>query len=224
MTLYLTGVSNADVVAAAQTQRQLGVLAQPGNALHRTGPSFSAWGIDNGGFGMALRGQAWTPQLVDTYLAYLAKVQREVDTSSTLFATAPDVLHVVDGQLIGDATATWEQSLPTFDRIRAAGFKAALVAQDGLETFDHPTFDWDAFDVLFLGGSTEWKTGAGAAHVTQLAKARGKWVHMGRVNSYKRLRIAQLMGCDSADGTFIGFGPRVNLPRVLGWFDKLAAA
>jgi hypothetical protein len=28
------------------------------------------------------------------------------------------------------------------------------------------------------------------------------------------------MGCDSADGTFLTFGPDVNLPRLLAWLER----
>lgn len=28
-----------------------------------------------------------------------------------------------------------------------------------------------------------------------------------------------MMGCDSVDGTYLTFGPDVNLPRLLGWLD-----
>ena len=49
------------------------------------------------------------------------------------------------------------------------------------------------------------------------AKARLKWVHMGRVNSLRRLRYASAIGCDSADGTYLRFGPDVNLPTLQGW-------
>jgi hypothetical protein len=76
---------------------------------------------------------------------------------------------------------------------------------------------WPWFDVLFLGGSTAWKLGPAARRLTAEAKARGKRVHMGRVNSLRRLRYADATGCDSADGTFLAFGPDVNLPALLGW-------
>ena len=33
------------------------------------------------------------------------------------------------------------------------------------------------------------------------AKRRRKWVHMGRVNSERRIRYAASIGCDSIDGT-----------------------
>jgi hypothetical protein len=106
-------------------------------------------------------------------------------------------------------------------RIRVLGFPAALVAQDGLERLDVP---WAAFDVLFIGGSTEWKLGEAARALVARAKARGKWVHMGRVNTRTRLRYADAIGCDSVDGTRLAFGPDDNLPRVLRWLGELDEA
>lgn len=44
---------------------------------------------------------------------------------------------------------------------------------------------------------------------------------MGRVNSELRLRHATAVGCDTADGTYLTFGPHKNLGRLLGWFERL---
>jgi hypothetical protein len=46
---------------------------------------------------------------------------------------------------------------------------------------------------------------------------------MGRVNSFKRLKIADDFGCATVDGTFLKFAPTQNLRRLLAWFDKLRA-
>lgn len=121
----------------------------------------------------------------------------------------------------GDAAATLERSLPLLPKIRALGFKAALVAQDGLEELEVP---WDEFDVLFVGGTTDWKLGAGATGLAAEAKRRGKHAHLGRVNSRKRLMHAKLSipgGYDSVDGTYLVFGPRKNLPSLLRWLDEV---
>ena len=74
--------------------------------------------------------------------------------------------------------------------------------------------------MLFLGGTTEWKLGPDAWRLTEHAKSEGRWVHMGRVNSERRFTTARAMGCDSADGTFLTFGPDVNLPRLLAWLER----
>ena len=96
----------------------------------------------------------------------------------------------------------------------STGAPVALAAQNGSECI---TLPFDDFDVLFLGGDTIWKLGPHARRLTAEARARGKHVHMGRVNSLKRLRYADAIGCDSADGTFLAFGPDRNLPELLGW-------
>lgn len=163
-------------------------------------PIGQVWAADNGRFASP---QDYTDA---KYLAWLGSMPRE----SCLFATAPDV--------VGDATSTLALSGPMFAPIRAAGYAVALVAQDGLESLTVP---WDDFDALFIGGTTAWKLSEHAVQIVAEAKRRGKWVHMGRVNSYRRLRYAQSIGCDSADGTFLKFGPTVNRLRLNGWLDKI---
>ncbi|HEY2242612.1 MAG TPA: hypothetical protein VGH47_00125 [Xanthobacteraceae bacterium] len=139
------------------------------------------------------------------YLGYLERMPRE----RTLFATAPDML--------GDHEATVARSIPMLRAIRAAGHKAALVAQDG---WDEATTPWHEFDVLFVGGSTRFKFRGGRDAVAA-AKRHGKATHMGRVNSLERLRAAISIGCDSSDGTFLLFAPTENWGRMLRWFDAL---
>lgn len=155
---------------------------------------------DNGCFGKGYPGD-------EKWWAWVQALPRE----RVRFVVAPDV--------VGDAAATLERSAPWLAKIRSLGLPAAFVAQDGLESLPVP---WDEFDTLFIGGSTEWKLSEHAINLTREAKARGKWVHMGRVNSLSRMKRAWFSGCDSADGTFIAFGPDVNLPKVLGWIRSLA--
>lgn len=120
---------------------------------------------------------------------------------------------------MGDAAATIELSRPWLPKIRALGYPAAFVAQDGQEGLPVP---WDEFDVLFVGGSTDWKLGPHARDLAREAKARAKRVHVGRVNSERRWRYCEAsypfgLGADSVDGTFLTFGPDTNLPRLLAW-------
>src|SRR6266508_1220165 len=98
------------------------------------------------------------------------------------------------------------------------GYPVALVAQDGLE---HLTVPWHSFDVLFIGGGTAWKLGPAAADLAAQARAHGRRVHCGRVNSLRRLRYAASIGCDSVDGTFLAYGPDRNLPVLLRWLSAI---
>ncbi|HTI78932.1 MAG TPA: hypothetical protein VL614_00625 [Acetobacteraceae bacterium] len=141
------------------------------------------------------------------YLEFLRR--RHYAASTCLFAPAPDV--------VGDPVATWRLSEPVLAKIRDAGFRAALVAQDGLR--DPP---WDAFDVLFIGGTTRFKLSHQARELVAGALARGKGVHMGRVNSEVRLRTAAMWGCASADGNFLATAPDINERRMLRWLDRIA--
>lgn len=164
-------------------------------------PPSVTWAGDNGRFG--------APHLYtdDRYLGWLS----EQPIERCLFATAPDVL--------GDHAATVQLSRPLFQRLHELGYRAAFVAQDGWREDDTP---WPAFEALFVGGTTAFKLGR-AANAIAAARARGKWIHMGRVNSFSRLRLAAALGCNSADGTFLKFAPDINEPRMLRWFDQLAA-
>ncbi|NKS29261.1 hypothetical protein GS534_00785 [Rhodococcus hoagii] len=159
------------------------------------------WCADNGCFGSGYPGDI-------EYLAWLTAHRHDADTC--VFATAPDV--------VGDAKATLARSKPFLPVIRALGYPAALVAQDGLEDLAVP---WSTFDVLFIGGTTEWKLGEAARGLVAEAKRLGKHVHMGRVNSLKRYRYAEAIGCDSVDGTYLAFGPDQNLPKLLHWVEDI---
>lgn len=174
-----------------------GVLACIDTPAQHSRPAGVVWCADNGCFGDGYPGD-------EKWLAWLTKNAHAATTC--LFATAPDV--------VGDAVSTLKRSLPWLPIIRELGYPAALVAQDGLEDLTVP---WDEFDVLFIGGSTEWKLGRHARALIREAKARGKWVHMGRVNSGKRWRYAEHIGCDSVDGTFLVRAPDENLERLLAW-------
>lgn len=139
----------------------------------------------------------------ETYLRNLS-MQRDI-----LFATAPDVL--------GDHKSTVARSLPVLRKIRSLGVKAAFVAQDGWTEKSTP---WDELDAIFIGGSTHFKFAQGRDAVAA-GLARGKWCHMGRVNSKKRFLYSARIGCHSCDGTHLTFRPDRYLKDVIGWFKEL---
>lgn len=70
---------------------------------------------------------------------------------------------------------------------------------------------------VFIGGTTEFKLGATARAITAEAKRRGKWVHMGRVNTAQRVRYAKQIGCDSFDGTTFSRWRATYLRKGLAW-------
>ncbi|MFF1747850.1 hypothetical protein [Streptomyces mirabilis] len=198
--LYLATPSGAEVRAVLQAGL-LGCITTPaqGNLI----PSGALYACDNGKFGKGWPGsEAW--------FAWLTSTVQRYGPDRFLWAVAPDVPM--------DAAATLAESLPWLEPIRALGVPVAFAVQDGSEDGLIP---WDAIDVLFLAGSTEWKTSPTAHRLAQQARERGLAVHMGRVNSRRRLRIAQAFGCTTCDGTYLAFGPDTNLPRLLAWMNEL---
>lgn len=161
----------------------------------------ATWCADNGCFGKGYPGD-------EKWFAWLEANAYRAD--SCAFAVAPDV--------VGDAWATHLRSMPWLAKIRGLGYPAAYVAQNGARADRLP---WDHFDVLFIGGDDDFKLGPVARGLVYEAKRRGKWVHMGRVNSLKRLRYAAAIGCDSADGTKITRAPDQNLPLIIGWVSQV---
>lgn len=113
----------------------------------------------------------------------------KVDTPAVHWITVPDE--------VGNAKATlnlfhdWQPRLPK-------QFPLAFVGQDGAEDTEIPFDDFSAF---FIGGTTHWKLSQTAADLAREEKRQGKVLHMGRVNSQKRLRYAYSLNCDSVDGT-----------------------
>ncbi len=139
---------------------------------------------------------------------YLAWLDGLPHRNRCRFVVAPDV--------VCDAAATLARSVPMLGPIQALGYPVAYVAQNGATVDNLP---WDAFDALFIGGDTDWKLGSEARSLIAEAKRRRLWAHMGRVNSMSRLQRAADSGCDSADGTYVAFGPDINLPKVPAWVD-----
>jgi hypothetical protein len=137
------------------------------------------WGADNGCFkGLNAR-------------EFQAMCERLPGVPLCLFVVVPDV--------VADHAATMRRWRHWSQRVRdLTGQPLAFVAQNGADSSNVP---WDELDALFIGGDTAWKIGREASQLAWDAGERGKWVHMGRVNSAKRIARALSMRCDSFDGT-----------------------
>jgi hypothetical protein len=151
------------------------------------------WAMDNGAFSGFDEG------------AFMRMLERFAERPGCLFVTAPDV--------VGDAAATLAR-WPFWSRVlRGLGLPPAFVAQDGLTT-DRVPADIGA---LFIGGSTAYKEGPAARALCAYAKARGIWVHWGRVNGRRRYEMARRAGTDSIDGTGFSMFPDTNIPLAAEW-------
>ncbi|MFC8449533.1 hypothetical protein [Kitasatospora sp. NPDC057223] len=199
--LYLANPSTPDI-RAAMTAGDLGCITTPrqGNPV----PPGAWWAADNGRFGKGWPGS-------ERWWTWLTGQVHRYDPDHCLFAVAPDRPF--------DAPATLADSAPWLPRIRSLGIPAAYAAQDGCDEPD--LLPWPDFDVLFIAGTTNWKTGVVAERLARQARQLGKNVHMGRVNSRRRLHLADYFGCATSDGTYLTYGPDQNLPRLLNWLADL---
>lgn len=145
-----------------------------------------SWGLDNQCF---TKGEAFD---FDKYL-HLLKRSRGYP-GRCLFATVPDV--------VGDATRTHERWLQYQPAMHDLGIPLAYVTQDGLTEL--PNVD---FACLFIGGTTQYKLSQTTVRLVAEAKSKGKWVHMGRVNTAIRMSHAYKIGVDSIDGTTWAIAP-----------------
>jgi len=132
-----------------------------------------------------------------------------------LFAVVPDV--------VGDAHAT-RARFERFAAVVAGHQPVAYAAQDGSDRYPPP---WDDFDVLFIGGTNAFKLSEIAWRLIAEAKERGKWVHNGRVNSFRRMSACHASLVDSTDGTLLRLGQsrkyasNPRWPQLCSWLDIL---
>jgi hypothetical protein len=117
---------------------------------------------------------------------------------SCRFIACPDV--------VCDAPATSELWGQKAEMIHERGYLAAFVLQDGHTQKDIPL----NADAIFIGGSTDHKFSKAMRHAIVAAQERNLWVHIGRVNSQRRIAYFQSLGADSCDGTTINRGPDIK--------------
>lgn len=201
--IYLTGVSNEGVTALRRSD--IGLMIQPGNSYHLQIDRYPAFAGDNAAFGGRFNESKWL------LMADRAALHQE----RCLFIVCPDRFDPHD--LANNHRCTVELWHRYKQEIWDRGLPAAFVAQNGCTPDDVPA---DA-DAVFIGGDDGYKLSETAWAVVAWAKAHGKWAHVGRVNSMERIRACSLSQADSADGTYLKYGPDVNLPKLVGWLDHL---
>lgn len=180
MILLVSGSTRTVARLATVWPASLGHMLTPANrnspeALLATG---LPWCADNGCFGGL------------DEAAYRRMLRRVAGLPRCLFVVVPDVVADARGTL-----ALWRRWR---DEVALAGHPLAFVGQDGAEDLEVP---WPEMGAWFVGGSTRWKLSAASEDLCREASRQGKWVHMGRVNSLRRMRDAHAMGCDSIDGS-----------------------
>jgi hypothetical protein len=145
----------------------------------------------------------WQPHL---FLKLLNKYKAVAD--SIKWVACPDV--------VGD----WRRTLDRFEgwnyMLESQGYKRAYVLQDGQPIKCIP---WDQIVCVFLGGTDDYKMSKLAKKTLWAAKKRGKLVHVGRVNSIKRINLF-IDVMDSFDGLTYSRFNRTHLQPVLDYLES----
>lgn len=179
---------------------RLGWLRTPrnGNSVAGIVASGVQWACDNDCFQRLNR------------TAYLTMLRQVSDQPRLLWVATPDV--------VADAAATLTRFRLWAPALRYRKVPIAFVAQDGQE---HLPVPWDRIACLFIGGSTKWKLGSQAERLIYEAHDRGKWVHVGRVNTLKRMWWFSSLPVDSIDGTCFSKWPDKFIPWMLRRLDGI---
>ncbi len=143
------------------------------------------YGIDNGAWSAYQKGTPFDAALFRGLLEGLG--------AGADWIVVPDV--VAGGLDSLRFSESWFDELERFSPIKL------LPVQDGMTPADVAPLLGPRRGI-FVGGSTEWKEST-MEQWGELARARGCHLHVGRVNSIRRIRLCALAGADSFDGTSV---------------------
>jgi len=126
--------------------------------------------------------------------------------------------------IVASGLASSEFSLRWKERLRGMPTRMLLAVQNGMQINDVASLLSPAIGI-FIGGTTEWKEATAQAWGS-VARLRHCHLHVGRVNSARRICICAAAGADSFDGSGVS-GYAMALPRLdraLRQCDMFAAA
>lgn len=154
------------------------------------------WALDNGAWYAHQRNEPWDED------AFLAMLEQHADGAD--WVVAPDI--------VAGGVASLERSASWLPGLLARGLQVLIAVQDGMTVADVDRL-LGARVGLFVGGSTEWKLATLGAW-GELARRRSCWLHVGRVNSARRIRLCK----DARATSFDGSSP-VQFPSTLAKLD-----
>jgi hypothetical protein len=171
------------------TRRNLEALKRHGWRLLISASSHD-WRTD--GFRYAIDNGAWTAHQGGTpwdEAAFVEALARHGGSAD--WVVLPDI--------VAGGAASLAQSLHWRDLVLGLTPRALLAVQDGMTPEDVRPHLGPRVGI-FVGGSTEWKLQT-LAQWSHLGREAGTWVHVGRVNTARRIKLCIRVGATSFDGT-----------------------
>jgi hypothetical protein len=146
---------------------------------------------NNHGFKFAIDNGAWTAhQQKQPFDSKLFRELLESHGARADWIAIPDI--VAGGLASLEFSRSWLSELEDFPRL-------LLPVQDGMTPADVRSLIGPRIGI-FVGGTTEWKEQS-LAIWGELKRETGCWLHVGRVNSCRRIVLCQDAQADSFDGT-----------------------
>jgi hypothetical protein len=201
--IFVSGASRTVVSMASgdpELSQHLGHLITPqnGNDLRSLLRSGLPWGLDNSAYSKPDDIKFWNLGI---------KAWDWMAMHPPEWVAVPDVVgdHTATLQKFFDWTEYWQYEMDTIP------WKLAFVLQNGATI---KTIPWDCIDAVFVGGTDGFKL-HGCHDLIAEAQRLGLWVHVGRVNSFKRAKWFYDLGVDSIDGSGFSMFPDKKIPRAL---------
>lgn len=142
------------------------------------------YAIDNGAWSAFVKGTKWD---AGAFLKLMEAAASDAD-----FAVVPDI--------VGGGLSSLERSAQWIPRLRGS-CRLLLPVQDGMTQADVEPLLRGGVGI-FLGGTTQWKLDTMIAWGS-LAASKGLYLHVGRVNTARRLSLCAAAGADSFDGSSV---------------------
>jgi len=158
----------------------IGLLLQPNE--RRLWPGFK-YGIDNGAFSAWNTGKPWRE-------APWLRLLRDHGAGAE-WAVLPDI--------VNGGAESLALSLRYLQQVRDMTRRHLIAVQDGMTADDIRPHVGEHVGI-FVGGSTEFKEGT-LPMWGRLAAEMGCYLHVGRVNTQRRIKLCAMAGADSFDGT-----------------------
>ena len=179
-------------------------LISPGGWFNRYPPSWMPVALDNGAYG------AWDKKREWDQHAWLELLEKAHARSKPMWMVVPDV--VTKAKETIDRWHEWAGLLREIYPDTPLGF----AVQDGMTEKDIPKDFVDGRDIIFVGGSRDWKWQTVEAGLWK----KFKRVHVARVNGEKGLWICHSAQVESTDGTGWFRGDKRQLAGLYSYMEQ----